>query len=229
MDAHLFSKTKRFSWLLIILAVFALIFMPLFPWITTTDEGTTQYASEAMIHSWVSPLSQAFDQYGIDDYFDQQGMGEFFDTLSPLTGLSTSIGYISLACWLTILFAVIAIIGLALYKLDRRYNRPAHVLIIIGCFTILPALLILIGHLLFILQLGSLSGEESLGSILGMGAPSFAFSNAYYGYNYLPLLLGIGILIVSLVYIKTVISPSLAALKQQPPSVQPSKKTRKTK
>jgi hypothetical protein len=203
--------------------------MPLFPWITTTDEGTTEYASEAMIHSWAHPLYDAFAEYGIDDYFNQEGMSEVFGMLSQITGLSASLNLISFSFWIAILCAVFALFGLAVYKLDKRYNKLSHVFLLLGCLSLLPGILVLIGHLQFILQLGALSGGESLGySALLLGAPSFAFSNAYYGYNYLPLLLGIGILIVSLVYIKTVISPSLAALKQQPSAVQPSKKTRKT-
>jgi len=216
MLTKLFTRAKLFAWVLILLSVLGLLFMPLFPWVTSVDEdaGTTEYASEAMVYGWVSMFYADFAGYS--DFLSEgmrQGLDLAFGAVSPLFGLTDALQLMSWSLWLTILFAIIIIVGLALYKLEKRYETLSHLFLMMGGVSILFSLLILIGHIQFFMHLNALANPAK-----GVTMPysiSFDFSNAYFGYNYVPLLIGILLVIVSSMYLKLMIGPTMRYFKNR--------------
>ncbi|MEM0493132.1 MAG: hypothetical protein QXS02_04155 [Candidatus Thermoplasmatota archaeon] len=49
MNKKLYARVKLLGGLLITFSIFGILFIPVFPWITTNDNGTVKYASEGMI------------------------------------------------------------------------------------------------------------------------------------------------------------------------------------
>ena len=223
MNKKLYAKAKLFTGLLITLSVFGLLFVPMFPWITTTNEGTTNYASEAMIQSWATSYIESLSDFNAGLYINQEQVSSAFGSLSPISGLSQSISLISLSFWCVVLISILIFIGLALYKLGKRFELISYVVLLLGSISaLIISVLILIFHLQFILNLGSLSTSDSM-SFLLLDLPSFEFSSAYFGYNYIPFLLGIFLLVVSIFYTKLVFSPSLAFIKNRKKIIHPAK------
>ena len=205
MNKKIFLKAKLFSWLFIIIAVIGLIFMPLLPWITYSDGEITQIRTEAIIHESARPYiailegQEILEEYtSIDDFSLDEIPSQILDTI----GLSRSLSQISTMFWLSIFFGIIIFVGLALYKLQKRYETLSHIFLLVGCLSLIPAILILVGHVQFILHLSSLEAavESSDYSLM-------------FSYNYVPLIMGFILLICTSLYTKTVFSPALTYFK----------------
>jgi hypothetical protein len=208
MNKKIFSKAKLFSWLFIVVAVIGLIFMPLLPWITSSNGENTQIATEATIHEQARPYIAALkSQDLLEEYtsIDMDNMDSLPATIIATIGLSKSLSLISMMFWLCIFFGIFIIIGLALYKLQKRYESLSHIFLLIGCLSVIPAILILVGHLQFILNISRLAAETD----------SANYSILFY-YNYVPVFMGLILFICAILYTKTVLSSSLTFFKQRP-------------
>jgi hypothetical protein len=219
MNRKFYRRMKLFAGSFVIISLFGLIFMPMFPWISTTNnEGVTEYANEAMIHSWTNSINMAISAMSTysssmtgSNYNEQ--IRTIKDSLSVFTGLGRSIRLISWSFWLTLISGIIIFIGLAFYKLEKRLESLSYVFLIGGCVSVIFSILILVGHIQFMLRISSLSSDEPLSFAARLYAPSFDFSSAYFGYNYVPLILGIIVLILSVIYTKMIVSASFSFFK----------------
>ena len=162
MNKDFLGKTQKLAWLIIILSVLGLIFMPLLPWFSVATGGLTQYFNEATIDAMASV---------------------------GLTKVNEDLGLIGLSFWLALIFGIVAIIGGMVHK-TARSPILSRIILITGCITILFAVLIIIGHWNFLNHIDELAS---------------ATTSVSYGYNYIPLILGIALLISSIFYTVTVV------------------------
>lgn len=166
MDKDSMRKTQKLAWLMIISCIIGLVFMPLFPWTSSTIGGTTIYSFEG-------------------------GMAMF----DPFDG---DISLITLSFYLGLIFSIIALIGVMIYKTGRSMVG-SRIVLIIGCVTILFSVLILFGHWNLLSHIDELAKNSGI--------------SISYGYNYIPLILGIVLMIGSILYTVTVV-PVLTRQKQ---------------
>lgn len=208
MNKKIYSKAKLFSWLFITLAIIGLIFMPLLPWITISSGENSIISNEAMIHEQARPYIAALkgqELLGQYTSLETTTIAELPPELVAIIGLSRSLSLISTTLWVSIFFGILILIGLALYKLQKRYESFSHIFLLLGCLSIIPAILILVGHLQFILHISTLAAQidKTIYSIL-------------FYYNYIPLIMGLILFTCAILYTKTVLSPSLAYFKHKP-------------
>jgi hypothetical protein len=112
---------------------------------------------------------------------------------SEIKIVSDDLGFIGLSFWLVLLFGVISLIGIMIAKIKSRWSFiPSILLLLIGCMTILFSVFIVYGHWNFFTHVN----EFSEGGI----------STGIFGFNYIPLVMGIILLISSISYTAKVVS-----------------------
>ncbi|MEM0493131.1 MAG: hypothetical protein QXS02_04150 [Candidatus Thermoplasmatota archaeon] len=155
--------------------------------------------------------------FDMGSYFNQDQLKSVFGALSPLTGLSHSIYMISVSFWFTLFLGFLILVSLAFYKIDKRYEIVSYVLLLIGCISIISSALVLIFHVQFVFNLSSVASSIEKAAIpyYLFYVPSFKFSSAYFGYNYVPLVFGVLSLIVAIIYTKMVFSTSMVFIRNK--------------
>jgi hypothetical protein len=179
MDSVFAGKAQRFSFVIILISIIGLMTIPLFPWMgmerdqynydTNEFEKVTDYTlgNSGMLH--ISAESSSLDE--IED-------------------LDGDISMIALCFWLSLLFGVIALSGVAIYRTGRG-EFFAHILLLFGILVIIFAILALVSHWSF---LGHVSDFEDRIN-----------AKVTYGYNFFPLIFAVLLLIMSILYLVVVV------------------------
>jgi len=108
---------------------------------------------------------------------------------------------------LTVIICVLALLGILLYRCGW-HERPSHFLISSGIFVTLFGVFMLFFFILYVLNVGKLNSilnsDDSYYGRFDIGV------QASIGYNYIPVIIGFAILLVGILYYKSVCSVSLA-------------------
>lgn len=182
MDQRFANTTRTMLFIIFFTSVVGLITMPLFPWISSETEWGgethTSYISEGDIHI-------ASEQTG---------------SSKEIRNLDGDLGMIGISFWLSLIFGIIALVGLAVYRAGGRIASIGHILLLIGAVVIVFAILAVVYHGLFIMDLGEL--EETMGTSYSM----------LFFYNYIPAIMAVILLIASIIYLAVVVPFSARAL-----------------
>lgn len=178
MSGEFLMKTHKLTRIMIIVSIISLIFMPLLPWISSTPGETSgTYINEGFLDI----ASNAYYSGSSDS--------------AEAAKLNNDLGLISLSFWLVLVFSIVSLIGIAIYKIEKT-PFISHIILLIGCMTIIFGILVIFGHWNFIVHVGDISG----------------YSSVFYGYNYIPLIMGIILLFTSISYTTTVAPTSTRSL-----------------
>ncbi len=110
---------------------------------------------------------------------------------------SDNLNWISWSFWLAIIFGIAALLGFALYHIGR-YRVFGHILLLSGCIIVLFGILNIVNHVWLIGEINDLSGD------------------AFYFFNYIPLIMGIILLVASIGYVILVLPASMHAFASLP-------------
>ena len=180
MNKVFLIKTQKLIWISIIVSIIALVFMPLLPWfsITVSEYSGSVYFNEGMLNM----ESKILSYYSYDDTSET--------IKAELYKLNESLGLISLSFWLAIIFGIMSLIGITVYKIER-IPIISYIILLIGCLMMIFGILVIIGHWNFIAQVYDFPPPSSSGHV-------------FFGYNYVPLIMGVILLIDSVSYTLTV-------------------------
>ncbi|HDQ15798.1 MAG TPA: hypothetical protein ENN45_01930 [Bacteroidetes bacterium] len=172
MDTIVIKKIDKLVLIMIVVAIIGLVTMPLFPWIMAFYSGeSTMYIYEGGID--VARKSSSYDS----------------SVSSEIISLSNDLGLIATSFWLVLIFAIISFVGITISRMGVSWSFiPSQILLLIGGLTLLFSILIVYGHLIFFLHVNDLSHSAS------------GFSSASFGFNYFPLIMGIILLIITIIY-----------------------------
>jgi hypothetical protein len=179
------DQVRKFTLIMVLVSIIALIFMPLLPWTSISAKGIdkTQWYYEGML---------------IQSGESEEDSNTDSKTIDATIGLKNNLGLIGLSFWLTILFGIIIIIGIGIYKMGQKYQLFGHIFFLTGIAILIFGILSLIGHVWFIGNVGTLSDEAGKNV-------DYVFS-----FNYIPLIMSIILLIISIIYTIKVVPASIA-------------------
>ncbi len=220
------TQVQKFALLMLVFSVMALIFMPLFPWVTVSMDDETSYLMEDDImlngemnediqddlgdsrslfrsYSSLAGYSSSMSGFGFSSGYSssyyEDLMDSYEDYVDSNVGIYHNISGIGLFFWLSLIFSFVLLVGVELFRFGKKFRLFGHMIFLIGVLIAVFAVLILVNHVWLIGNVGMLS--ESLEDLMD--------SEASFGFNFLPLLFGVGLTIVSLMYIKQVFLISL--------------------
>ncbi len=178
------DQVRKFTFIMVIVSLIALIFMPLLPWVSYSMDGSdkTQWWGEGSI------MRQG--EQAEDSNSDSK-------TIDASIGLKNNLGLIGLSFWLTILFGIIIVIGIGIYKMGQKYQLFGHIFFLMGIVFIIFGILALLGHVWFIGNVGILADEAGKSAEIG------------YSFNYIPMIMSIILLIMSIIYSIKVVPASI--------------------
>ncbi len=185
MIDYFIAKVRKFTMIMIIVSLLALIFMPLLPWVSMSAGDTTNWMGEGEIDIGAETADSATQK---SDFQKAQ------------IGMRGNLGLIGLSFWMTILFGIIIMMGIGIYNMGQKYRLFSHIIFLIGIMFLIFAILIVISHVWFLGNVGTLSDEAGKNV-------DYAFS-----FNYLPLIMGVILLIISIMYTIQIFPASLRAI-----------------
>ncbi len=172
MDKESFSGlVNNLLWIIICFAVVSLILSPFLPWIRVSYDGGSILMSEA----WISEAAE-YDREWED--------------------INSNIFYINIGIWISLIFALIGLIGITIFKSGRgEYLSISFMLVALGFIPF--SLLTTITHVFFYNNVKALGDDYSL------------------SYNYAPLIAGISLLVCSIIYAVVVVPFSLKRVSER--------------
>ena len=228
MSDKLLGRTKKLTWAILLVCIIGLIFMPVLPWvITETTVIEKDYAGEITSESTKTAYLNEFSIDAAEKMLDMfKSLAAAFGgsdssdmkTFNALEDMNGNLGLISLSFWLVVFFCIIVIAGIAFYNLEKQ-PFFSYILFLVGCIFVIFAILVLVSHVGIIGNIDDFPTVDSDNDEYLTETYKHSF-----GYNYVPLIMGIILMILSILYIVFVALPSVKAfsarLKQPKPAYQ---------
>jgi ABC-type multidrug transport system fused ATPase/permease subunit len=197
-------NSQRFAMLFIFLSIIGLVFMPLFPWITTStgDDSIFLHEDDVMFNGEIADdleddlreyrsQKKYLSSYNKNYYSYDDGLDETADFLDAMIGLKDNLSGIGLFFWLGLFFSILVLIGVEIFNLGNKYHVFGNILLLLGVIVLIASVLIILNHAFFVSNIGEISEfYEDLP----------AGDEINFGFNYFPLLAGIFLLLTSLLY-----------------------------
>ncbi len=187
MDEIFAKKTRKIVLLMILMSLIGVITIPLFPWFGVENEGYNYETDEE-----VTVTSYTNSGY-LHIYADTPG------TPDEVEDLDGDIRMIELSFWIALILGIIALAGLTLYRTGRM-DGVAHLLLLIAALIIVFSILALVSHFSLMGHLDDLENETD--------------TKISYGYNYIPLIAAIMLLVFAIIYLAIVVPFSGKAVSQ---------------
>lgn len=173
MNDYFSRRVRKLVGILIAVSVVGLICTPLLPWVTVDyQDSQTQAQDTAYLMS-----------------------GELRDTAINWDG-GSNLNWITWSFWLTIVFGIVALLGVAIHQI-QRYRLFAHILLVSGSIVILFGVLNIVNHIWLIGEISDLSHLYQ------------TQVNASFFFNYIPFIMGVAVLIASIGYLVVVLPASI--------------------
>lgn len=151
---------------------------------------------------------QNIEAYSSKDYND--------DMEKATKDLDSNIDNMTLMYWLMLLFLIIGIIGVAVYRIgNRNAETTGKILIMIGAFALIFAILSVV---FFGLCFTNIAAAQKATDDYWDENDLDDKPNIFLGYNYIPLILGIILLIITIVYMAKVFPKLARSFRSYPPS-----------
>jgi len=185
MHPYILDKSQKIIWLILLVSVLGLAFMPLLPWIATGNVNTL-YIFDTSIHDSAKSISAS----------------------DEIKACNTDLFVIGLAFTLSLIFGIIALIGLYMVKSGGRYmSKVGCALLLTGIALIIFGILSVVFHGLFFKDANAITGDTK------------------FFYNYIPLIFSIILLISTIMYVAIVVPNAVRSLlpsrPMYPPTQQP--------
>jgi hypothetical protein len=199
-DRKVMVKAYRYFKFGIIICILGILISPFLPWLSVTseeyeedsdDEKTvTRYLSENTIRMYA-------------DYV-RGDLGDVYEDLSNNIGLVTTF------LWLTLIFLMLGYLGVVFYYVSRKFEIPGKILVLIGCFALIFAILCAIFNGLCFVSVMELQDayEDDYGG--SNDEPQF-----FLGYNYVPLIASILLIFIGILLVYRVFLPTLRSVRSQ--------------
>lgn len=194
MDNVFANKVQKLSFAIIIISLIGLITVPLFPWAGIEQDR----------YNYETDETKTVTEYAT--FGEVQIAAESSNVPNEIEDINDDIGMIALCFWLSLFFGIIAIAGVTLFR-TGKFAGTSHILLLIGAIVIIFAILALVSHLTLLGHLGDL--EDEMNDDLDEDEYKVMF-----GYNFIPLIMAVFLLLISLVYLITVVPYSGRALSQ---------------
>jgi len=191
-DRKIMALAYRYFKRGMIICIIAILVSPFLPWVGVInddeEEGTeVRFLSEGTIHIYGGISYGTFDAY---------------------EDLSDNIGWVTIFLWLTLIFLMLGYLGTVFYYVGRKFEIPAKILVLIGCFALIFAILCVIFNGLCFMNVMELQdayrdnyGDSSTGPQI------------FLGYNYVPLVASIIIMFIGILLIFRVFQPTLRSIR----------------
>lgn len=174
MDRYFAARAQKFVYMVIIVSIIGLSTTPLLPWLAVEYQGgNTDYLTKAHISANATAIGAPAAYENLD---------------KDLNVLSTSF-------WLALIFGIVALAGLAIYR-SGMITIVGHILMLIACIMVVFGILAITSHWGLITHVDDLNDHLQ---IIGGGT-------CMYRYNYIPLIMGVLLLIGTIGYL-TVVAP----------------------
>ncbi|MCG2825431.1 MAG: hypothetical protein L6265_02420 [Thermoplasmatales archaeon] len=193
MDQIFAAKAQKIITIIILVSIIGLVTMPLFPWMsyehkTYNSDGervsVTTYLSEEDIHTASKASGSSRETRNLDG----------------------DIGMIGLSLWLALIFGIIALIGITVYRAGGWGISIGSLLLLISVIVIVFAILALVYNGIFFGDVGN--HERAVNKYLSEGEK---YKEMFF-YNYIPMIMSIILLIASLAYLAVIVPFSVRTL-----------------
>ncbi|MCK4364432.1 MAG: zinc ribbon domain-containing protein [Thermoplasmatales archaeon] len=187
MNGNFIGRVQKLTMIMLLVSIIALLFMPLLPWSfyeSDTSWGSIKYYStEGNIMVGGERAEDEIDNYnkGSDSY----------ELLKETISAKDNLSGIGLCFWLSLIFTIILLVGIKIYNMGQQYQLFSNIIFLTGIMIIIFAIFIILYHVWFM---------GNIGELADIGNIDVAFS-----FNYLPLTMGIILLIVSIIYVFSVV------------------------
>lgn len=189
------------------------------------------YACQDCYTLWCGQCGEEYDIYGrgssepvvsgeeyanIREYTSE----EYSNDMEEATqNLSDNISYTTIFFWLALLFLILGIIGVTFAFINNRNAETSgKILILIGAFAFIFAILaVIFSGLCFMNVMDMQKATDDFYDENDMDDPPKIF----FGYNYLPLIFGILLLIVTLIFFAKVFPKVIRSFRRYPPGYYP--------
>jgi len=193
MDQIFAAKAQKIITIIILVSVIGLVTMPLFPWMscehkTYNSDGEKVSVTEYICEEDIRTASKA--------------SGSNRETRN----LDGDIGMIGLSFWLALIFGIIALIGITVYRAGGWGISIGSLLLLIGVIVIVFAILALVYSGIFFGDVGN--HEQALNKYQSGGEK---YKEMFF-YNYIPMIMSIILLIASLAYLAVIVPFSVRTL-----------------
>lgn len=223
------KKLSKFALILVIISFLGLVTVPILSFMEVEYKREINLDSTA--EEYIGDYTTGDFEYksifndGLIHVSAESGSGDRFDDI--IEDLDWNITLIAWSLALMLIISILVIIGIMFYNLGR-YPKGSHLLITLGCLSLIFAIIIFIGYGLVAMCVGEIDSEfeESLrdsggGSFDGSGTISIEW-NANLGANFIPLIMGIIILSIFFLYIRNIWPVSMAiVLGKRAPEAEP--------
>ena len=198
-DKKIIANAHRYFKIGIIICVLALLFSPFLPWLGYTTEEykkdsedketVTRFLGEATIHI----------------YAESNPSGDFGDAIEDL---SDNIGMVTAFLWLTLIFLILGYLGVIFYKVGRRFEMAGKILVLIGCFALIFAILCVVFNGLCFMNVMDLQEAVEEGYDDSSDAPEY-----FLGYNYVPLIASILLMFIGIFLMLRIFPPTIRSFR----------------
>lgn len=210
------NSVKKMSFFMVIIIIIALIFMPLLPWFSAEIGGKTYYSNEGDLLRGRESIEDLQDT--LDSYPDSAKESDEFKAAEDMAEASLSImdnvSGIGFYFWLSLFFLLIIMIGIGVYSLGQKYQLFGHIFFLLSIFILIFSILIVLNHVFLIGNIGTFNDKlDDLGGAAGaIGMGGLFSTEISFSFNYVPLIMGIILLIFSLIFVIKVIPTSIRAM-----------------
>lgn len=220
MNGEFIHKVNRLTWLMIIFCLIGLIFMPLFPWISTEmgdetyymDEGTVLDGREYAKDAKKTLNTATSSQKETDEYKDAKSL------IDATLGMIDNIGGIGVFFWLSLLFTIILLVGVMIFNIGQKYQIIGNIMFIMSIFVLIFSLMIVLNHAFLIMNIGTINDKiDDLGSTMGYLGIGLFSNEISYSFNYIPFIMGILLLIISIMFVVSVVPTAMRSFSSRRP------------
>lgn len=215
MNDPFIGKVNKLTFFMIILCILGLLFMPLFPWISTEVSKETYYAHEGDLIRGRKSMEDAKDSLDdASDYVkDTDEYKDAKDLVNAGLGLIDNISGVGFYFWLALIFAIIVFIGVGIYKMGQKYQLFGHLLFLSSILVLIFSILITLNHVFLLGNIGTYNDKiKDFQGIGGYFGTSLFSGEITFSFNYIPLIMGILLLIISLIFVIKILPFSLRSV-----------------
>ncbi len=220
MNGEFIHKVNKLTWLMIIFCLIGLIFMPLLPWISTEMNDKTYYMNEGDLsdgREYIEDTKKQLDDMPsstkeTDEYKDAKSL------IDAALGMIDNVGGIGIFFWFSLFFVIILLIGIAVYNIGQKYQIIGNIMFIMSIFVLIFSLMIVLNHVFLIMNIGTINDKiDDVGSAMSyMGVGLFS-NEITYSFNYIPFIMGILLLIISIMFVVSVVPTAIRSFSSRRP------------